>query len=209
MTDNTTLPVYPVLLAIDMDGVIADWYEAFSREFVKSSNHPLVDPLDLKHFYIENSYPPELTPLIREITLAPGFYSNMKPVEGAIEALKSMEKDVHIEPFLCTAPELDFTNQLCWSEKALWVEQHLGDYWLKRLMIVKDKSLAMADYLIDDKHVMKGQGIYETDHGTFSTSGWQRIVYDRAYNKDAKGRRMTWKDWPEIRNSIVYEGYDE
>ena len=62
---------------------------------------------------------------------APGIFSKMLPIDGAIEAYKELNKhfDVYI---LSTAP---WNNPSAWTDKLLWVKKYLGDLAHKRLIL--------------------------------------------------------------------------
>ena len=81
----------------------------------------------------------------------PGLFSLMKPLSGAIEAVKLLSNyyDVYI---LSTAP---WKNISAWSDKAAWVHQYFGDgkesVFYKRLIITHHKNLNKGDYLVDDR----------------------------------------------------------
>ena len=77
----------------------------------------------------------------------PGIFSKMKPVDGAIEAYEKLTKhfDVYI---LSTAP---WNNPSAWTDKLLWVQEHLGDQAHKRLILSHNKNLNAGDFLIDDR----------------------------------------------------------
>ena len=48
-------------------------------------------------------------------------------------------------------------NPLSYTEKRLWVEDHLGFEAVERLIIAPDKSLLRGDVLIDDQAEGRGQ----------------------------------------------------
>ena len=81
----------------------------------------------------------------------PGIFSLMEPVDGAIEAVKTLAKvyDVYI---LSTAP---WNNPSAWSDKVKWVKKHFGDDennpFYKRMIITHRKDLCEGDILIDDR----------------------------------------------------------
>lgn len=187
-----------IALLIDMDGVIVDWYQQFLNKWKHDHR---IEKQDLKNFYCVNDYPEHHRDEFKSIILGKGFYEDIPFMEGAKEALLEIWNDPEIEPYICTAPDLDCVGQTCWTEKALWVEKNLGKDWLKRLMIVKDKSLVFGTYLIDDKPNMTGAMINNTPEGTWAF--WERIVFDHAYNKETPGLRMTWKDWPQMREVLL------
>ena len=172
---------------VDMDGVIAD----FDKEFLQRwrNRHPdrLYIPLEERTtFYIKDSYPDELKPLVVEILLESSFFRDMLPVSGAKEALEEMEKR-GFDIFICTSPLSTYRN--CVSEKYEWVEKYLGSSWVKRLILTKDKTIIKAELLIDDKPLITG---------VENTPDWEHILYDRPYNREISRRRITWDNWRDI-----------
>ena len=77
----------------------------------------------------------------------PGVFGRMSPMPGAIEAYRELSQlfDTYV---LSTAP---WENQSAWSDKLLWVKEHLGDYAYKRLILTHHKELLAGDFLIDDR----------------------------------------------------------
>ena len=71
----------------------------------------------------------------------------MNPMEGAIEAFNTISKryDTYI---LSTAP---WGNPSAWSDKLIWVKEHLGESAHKRLILSHNKNLNRGDFLIDDR----------------------------------------------------------
>ena len=174
-------------ILVDMDGVIAD----FDGEFLKRwqerhPDKPYVPFEERKSFYVRDSYPDILKPLVTEILLEPSFFRDMMPMNGAKEALLEMEQMGH-EVFICTSPLSTYQN--CVLEKYEWVEKFLGTGWVSRIILTKDKTLVRGDILIDDKPEITG---------VESTPSWEHIVYDRPYNRDVKKRRLTWENWKEV-----------
>jgi 5'(3')-deoxyribonucleotidase len=81
----------------------------------------------------------------------PGIFSLMKPLDGAVEAVKLLSQhfDVYI---LSTAP---WKNPSAWTDKIEWVHKYFGhekdSVFHKRLIISHNKHLNKGDYLIDDR----------------------------------------------------------
>jgi len=77
----------------------------------------------------------------------PGIFSLMVPIPNAIEAFKELSEkyDAYI---LSTAP---WGNPSAWSEKLLWVKQHIGETAHKRLILSHHKNLNDGAYLVDDR----------------------------------------------------------
>ena len=42
-----------------------------------------------------------------------------------------------------------------------WVKEHLGKYWLDRLILTFDKTLIKGNILIDDQHQIRGSTSYD------------------------------------------------
>ncbi|WP_445666400.1 5' nucleotidase, NT5C type [Fodinibius sp. AD559] len=89
----------------------------------------------------------------------PGFFRDLPPVEGAIEAFHKLSKqyDVYI---LSTAP---WQNPSAWIDKLLWVKKHLPQVAHKRLILSHNKHLNRGDYLIDDR-TANGAGYFQGEH---------------------------------------------
>ena len=78
---------------------------------------------------------------------APNIFAKMLPVDGAIEAYRTLSG--HFDTYiLSTSP---WENPSAWSDKLNWVKKYLGDYAHKRLILSHHKNLNHGDYLIDDR----------------------------------------------------------
>jgi 5'-nucleotidase len=184
-----------ITLLIDQDGVIAKWYPEFLKRWkAKYPDKPFVDVGQLKSFYIEDGYPEEDHDKIQYIIRNGDFYESMDPMDGALEALKDMQLNCQdfIDPYICTAPELDFTALDCHSQKARWVRNHLGEWWLKRMVLTKDKTLVRGHILIDDKPTITGA----------MKPTWEHMVFTSSYSGMPEGHTFSWKDWPTLRDTI-------
>ena len=105
---------------------------------------------------------------------APGIFSKMQPLDGAIEGYKKLTEyfDVYI---LSTAP---WNNPSAWSDKLLWVQNHLGDIAYKRLILSSNKNLNAGDYLIDDR-TANGASDFKGEHIHFLTEkfkNWDDVL---------------------------------
>lgn len=177
-------------ILIDMDGVLADFEGEFSKRWHEQYPEKTYVPLEERRtFYVKESYPEDLRPLVTGIFAEPSFFRQMMPIAGAVEAVKEMDK-MNLEVFICTSPRSVYKN--CVLEKYEWVEQHLGSDWVKRVILTKDKTLVKGNYLIDDKPVITGA---ET------VPMWEHILYDQPYNRHVNRKRLTWLDW---KNVLIY-----
>lgn len=177
-----------LVVAFDLDGVVVDWYGEVLRHLPPEIHIPHDG---IKTFYVEENYPEEHRAIIKDTIKRQGFYDAMKPMAGAIDTMNRIFDDERYHPFLCSSPETDSNHQSCWSEKARWVSRYLGERWLDRLMLVKDKSLAKADIIVDDKPEMFGH--YLENDGV----AWRRFVFSHNYNLGTQGVRVGWDNMEE------------
>jgi 5'-nucleotidase len=137
---------------VDMDGVLCDFQTAFNRE-------RLLDPAQ--------PFPQS----------APGFYRSLMPIDGAIDGFQSLVSNPHFNVHILTAPSL--YNPLSYTEKRLWVEDHLGFSAVERLIIANDKSMLKGDILIDDQTKGRGQDRFEGEliqFGTAQIPTWKAVL---------------------------------
>lgn len=174
-------------ILIDMDGVLSDFDGEFLKRWQDRYPNKFFVPMDKRNiFYVKDSYPEELKPLVTEILLEKNFFRDMMPVEGGREALTEMES-IGLEVFICTSPLSHYKN--CVLEKYEWVENNLGKKWVERIILTKDKTIIKGNILIDDRPVITGIDEYVE---------WEHILYDRPYNKGINKKRITWDNWKEI-----------
>lgn len=95
-------------------------------------------------------------------------------------------RDSGIDVRILTAPHPS-CFAACASEKYQWVAEHLGEDWLPRLILARDKTHVRGRYLIDDKPKISGS----------SDATWDHVVFTQSYNQTvATNRRMnSWADW--------------
>ena len=75
------------------------------------------------------------------------FFRKLEPLPWAVTGIKTLAEEGH-DVWILTRPA--YMNPLCYTEKRLWVEDHLGLEWCERLILCPDKSLLKGDLLIDD-----------------------------------------------------------
>ncbi|MGH9687695.1 MAG: 5' nucleotidase, NT5C type [Candidatus Acidiferrales bacterium] len=94
----------------------------------------------------------------------PGIFTNTRSMRGAIESFTEFAGlfDAYI---LSTAP---WENPSAWSDKVLWVQQHLGEVAYKRLILTHHKDLSRGDFLIDDR-VKHGVDRFQGEHIHFGS----------------------------------------
>ena len=120
------------ILYIDMDGVLVDFQK-------------VIDELDAETYQKYCARPEEnQPPTFDEI---PDVFKTMLPIPDSIESFK--ELSLHFDTYiLSTAP---WENNSAWSDKLIWVKEHLGDFAHKRLILTHHKNLNKGDFLVDDR----------------------------------------------------------
>lgn len=178
---------------VDMDGVLCRWQERFDKGLREGYPHIPIFPYEqVTSFKTQKFYADEHRAEISEMMNTPGFYRELEPMEGAVEAIHAMA-DAGIQVFLCTAPYV--TNKTCASEKMEWVETHLGAGYLNRTVITSDKTLVRGDVLIDDKPSISGA----------MEPVWKHIVFDAPYNRNQTPRLDRWDEWQTVLAEVARE----
>ncbi len=105
----------------------------------------------------------------------PGFFENLEPMPGAIEAVNQLRS--WAEVYILTAPSV--RNPLCYTEKRLWIEKYFDLDFCHRLIISPNKGLLKGDFLIDDYDHGKGQEDFEgrlIHFGSAEYSDWESVT---------------------------------
>jgi len=115
----------------------------------------------------------------------------LPPIAGAIEGFRQLAA-TYPDVWICSSPLREWNP--CVPEKYAWVEEHLGNDWTQRVILIRDKSLVQADVLIDDL----------PDLPFMDRAVWRLVLHDRPYNQDAPGvARMTWATWKDVLPSVI------
>ncbi|MFY0606434.1 MAG: hypothetical protein JXR10_06960 [Cyclobacteriaceae bacterium] len=155
-TSNT--PRTPII-HVDMDDTIAKYSEAFKQS--------IMDTPGIK--YPQSQY---------------GFFSNLEPLEGALEGIKKLS-DLGYDIYILSSPSPK--NPLSYTEKRVWIEEHLGYEYVEKLILSMNKGLVKGDYLIDDWTEGRGQENFERrliQFGSGEFPDWEAVVnYFAGLNK--------------------------
>ncbi|HUX84104.1 MAG TPA: hypothetical protein VMV20_02650 [Chitinophagaceae bacterium] len=146
------------LLFIDMDGVLVDFIRGVQKYF---PDYP-----DLPEWRRR-----EIT---SELSARPGFFTSLDPMPGAIEAYRILSG--HYDIYILSTP--DWHGVQSWTEKRIWVEQHLGELAYKKLILSHNKGLFTGRALIDDR-VRNGVERFKGEHIHFGTKkfpGWKEVL---------------------------------
>jgi 5'(3')-deoxyribonucleotidase len=131
-------------IAIDMDEVLADPI----HKFIELYNKDYDVPMDLlqepgKEFF--HHLPLEINHKWYEYINQKGFFRDLPVIEGAVEAVKRLQKDNDI--YIVSAA-MEFRNSL--EDKLDWLGEHFPFISWRNIMFCGDKIIK-ADVLIDDR----------------------------------------------------------
>lgn len=114
-----------------------------------------------------------LYPHVPFVQCLSGFFLTMPVISKALACFNALERFPGVDNYILTAPSNK--NPLSYTEKRLWVQEHLGDNAVENLILASNKSLILGDVLVDD---MKGHG-QEDFRGKFilinKDTDWQQI----------------------------------
>lgn len=140
-----------MIVYIDMDDVLCDF----------SGAHTAARTADPTMAYPQAEY---------------GFFQNLNPLPGAVDAVKALIASDNYRPYILTAPSIK--NPLCYTEKRVWIENYFGEDFLNYMIISPDKSLLKGDFLIDDNTTGKGQDRFEGEllhFGSNALPHWEAV----------------------------------
>jgi 5'(3')-deoxyribonucleotidase len=100
-----------------------------------------------------------------------GFFANLEPLPNAIESYHQLRQS--FEVYILTAPS--HLNPLCYTEKRVWVEKHLGLEITRDLIICKRKGLLKGDFLIDDYPYPEFEG-EQLLFGQAPFENWKKVM---------------------------------
>lgn len=112
-----------------------------------------------------------------------GFFLNLEPLPRAVVAFQHLSALPNTDVYILTAPSV--RNPLSYTEKRLWVENHLGLDAAYRLILCPNKALLLGDYLIDDRAEGKGQEHFQGQHihfGSASYPDWTSVLFHPDFN---------------------------
>ena len=139
------------VLYIDMDNVLVDFPSGIDK----------LDPIT--KFKYKDNYDE-----------TPGIFSLMEPMKDAVSSFNQLA-DKYDTYILSTSP---WKNPSAWSDKLLWVQEHLGEKAYKRLIINHHKNMNKGHYLIDDRE-KNGAGDFEGElikFGSEQFQDWQSVL---------------------------------
>lgn len=140
------------VLYVDMDDVLCEYSKAHKRY---KEEHPEVD------------YPQSKE----------GFFRNLEPIKGAVEAVNRLREIPDLDVYILTAPS--HKNPLCYTEKRQWIENYFDLEFTRKLVITTNKGLLKGDYLVDDYLEGKGQESFTGELIQFASErfpSWKEVI---------------------------------
>lgn len=128
-------------IAIDMDGVLADTEVQYLNYYEQEFGERLTK--EIFHNVAEAEALPDGA--IYKFLFTPGFFRTIPVMEGAVEAVKTLQKDFDI--YIASAA-MEFPLSL--YEKKEWLGEHFPFIHWSNIIFCGDKSIIDTDYMIDD-----------------------------------------------------------
>jgi 5'-nucleotidase len=170
-------------LLIDMDGVVANFLEhfcyLFNRRYLRNVQPDSITTFDLSKS-IEGATREECNTIFK----SPGFFDNLLPVDGAIEALNSLEDKGHEIVFVTSC----YTGH---EDKLNWLNRHLD--FVPTVVFCNNKYLVKGDILLDDSIDNLEQWANEWVHN-------HAVCFDAPYNQAWNGKTV--KNWNEFQELV-------
>ena len=144
----------PILL-VDQDDVLADFMGAYTNSI-------------------------RLNPGIKFPQCQYKFFENLEPLENALESIHILQE--YYDVCILTRPSVH--NPLCYTEKRVWIETHLGFEICVNLILCYDKTMIMGDYLVDDAvHTGRFKPVWEHIHFGYGQFKNWKLVTEYLLNK--------------------------
>jgi len=153
VTRHPTPPPSDRVIYIDMDDTLCDFRGRYHEVQAQS---------------------PEITSPQSQV----GFFVGLQPLPRAVESFHHLSGLANTSVYILTAPSV--RNPHSYTEKRLWVEEHLGFEAAYRLIICPNKALLQGDYLIDDRVAGKGQENFAGElipFGSPKYPDWRSVLF--------------------------------
>lgn len=201
--------VWPVggekpLVCFDLDGVAADlvskWLAHYNRDWDDN-----LTPDDIVAWNWDSLVKPECGKRIYHYLSRPGFFADLAPLPGAIEALRQLNEQAELVV-------LSASPQTALRDKWRWVEKHVPFLKRRNIILTYRKDLVRADLHIDDapKNLTRFAGIralfdyrYNRNfHDAWRLRGWQEFLPWFAEVVAGGPSYSCWPDGPALRDLV-------
>lgn len=183
-------------ILLDVDGTILNWGDRWDslREEVYSHFPRIPLTASQRSFNLRLGLNDEEIQAVDEMFNYPGFYRDLKPFPGAIDAYHGMvDKGYHVR--FVTSPW--WSNPTCLQDKSDSILEYFGEAAQSSIVFTQDKTAVRGDILIDDKPEISG---------SYGDPEWVQVLYDQPYNQDIPLRRIyDWSNWEEVVEETLEE----
>lgn len=185
----------PPVLALDLDGVVADYVPAIKQITAERFNVPLASLSDPATYSLQDSgwgFSPDMTyfqvhaDAVEEYEL----YSNLPVMPGAVEAVKGLV-DLGVSIHIITSRfVVHGQHRKVVSQTVEWLDKIGLPY--NDISFLKDKASVKASLFVDDA---------PSNITSIRESGSEVLIFDASYNLDMPGPRAS--NWNEAYAFIV------
>ena len=191
-------------ILIDQDGTIANWGKTWDKTLaLYGASDAIPRHADQRSFNLKDGLDKEDRAMVDRVMSTPGFYADLEPIDGAIDALNDMVAAGH-DVAIVTSPY--YSNPTCIEDKLTWVRRNLGREWLSRVILAGDKTRIAGDILIDDKTTITGS----------RPPVWEHVYFDQPYNQPglegvplSRRRLYNWADWQEVVETLPMADWEK
>ncbi|PNJ87751.1 NT5C isoform 14 [Pongo abelii] len=103
-----------VRVLVDMDGVLTDFEAGLLRGFRRRFPEEPHVPLEQRRGFLAReqyrALRPDLADKVASVYEAPGFFLDLEPIPGALDAVREMNDLPDTEVFICTSPLLKYDH---------------------------------------------------------------------------------------------------
>jgi 5'(3')-deoxyribonucleotidase len=206
----------PIVGGVDMDQVLTSWDNPdgiFARK-VKEITGNFIPISQWKNWLAHLNYPKDLADAVENIYAnpEPGFFYELEPIPGAIEAVKRLQDKMEIITVSTPVFEMDGhmmsisdfeKRDRLWcqvvEEKKLWLRKYFGIH-APMFNPLSDKTIFHGDFLIDDKPTAGRE--------KRRVPSWIHVLYDDnyLYNKGSRHKyRLNWNNYKPVMESLIRE----
>jgi len=128
-----------------MDSILADFMEGL-WDTIEAETRVRGTTKNVTEFYkLEAGFPSELPKNITEYFHARGFFADLKPIQGAQQAMEMLVQDGY-EVVVASTPCTPHSAE----EKVIWLKKHFPMLDQKNLFLCHNKQMLAGDVIIDD-----------------------------------------------------------
>lgn len=173
------------IILLDMDNTTFDFDGGMAYHLPRV--HSEIELQPRANWLVQDDYPEEIAPIVRGVWANPevdGFFENLSPLPGAIEAVEEMLQmgwEVQFCSFLIAdRPHIEKEKRAC-----------LARYFDSRVEYIsaEDKTQVDGHILVDDCPRITGVRI----------PSWKQVYYTQVFNEHLPGPRINdWFNWKPV-----------